>query len=81
MESGAGGADGRAAVSAADQQPFVRFVRGVVAVQDLAGQAVTGGGCALEVDRVSTATGSGDLCDPAAEVRVLDEADQVLVDF
>ncbi|BCK70036.1 hypothetical protein Srufu_039890 [Streptomyces libani subsp. rufus] len=81
VESGAGGADGCSAVSAPDEQPFAGFMGGVVVVQDLAGTGVAGGGGALEVDRVGAAAGSSDLCHPAAEARVLDEADQVLVNF
>lgn len=58
MEAGAGSADSLAPVAAADQEPFARFVAGVVAVQDLAGCSIAGGRGAGEVDRVGTATGS-----------------------
>ncbi|GHJ30441.1 hypothetical protein TPA0910_48740 [Streptomyces hygroscopicus subsp. sporocinereus] len=81
VEAGAGGADGCAAVAAADQEPFAGFVSGVVVVEDFAGCRVSGGGGAGEVDRVGAAAGSGELFYPAVEAGVLDEADQVLVNF
>ncbi|GAA0931091.1 hypothetical protein GCM10009575_035690 [Streptomyces rhizosphaericus] len=81
VEAGAGGADGLAAVAAADQEPFARLIAGVVVVQYLTCERVAGGGGAGELDRVSAAAGSGDLLYPAVEAGVLDEADQVLVNF
>ncbi|GAA1259881.1 hypothetical protein GCM10009579_17490 [Streptomyces javensis] len=81
MQARAGGADGRTAVAAADQEPFARLIAGVVVVQYLTCERVAGGGGAAEVDRVGAAAGSGDLLYPAVEAGVLDEADQVLVNF
>ncbi|GGN16365.1 hypothetical protein GCM10011578_044840 [Streptomyces fuscichromogenes] len=81
VEAGAGGADGRPAVAAADEEAFARFGAGVVVVEDLAGGAVQGGGGAGEVDGVGAAAGCGDLLQPARELRVLGEADGVAVGF
>lgn len=81
VEAGAGGAYSRAAVAAADQQPFTGFCGGVVVVQDFTGAGVTGGGRSGELDRVGAAARRTHLLQPPAEPGVLDEADQVLVDF
>ncbi|GGY02509.1 hypothetical protein GCM10010510_55830 [Streptomyces anandii JCM 4720] len=81
MEAGAGGADGCPAVAAADEEAFAGFVAGVVLAEDLAGRAVQGGGGAGEVDGVGAAAGSGDLLQPAREVRILGDADGVTVYF
>ncbi|GAA2299439.1 hypothetical protein SVIO_061980 [Streptomyces violaceusniger] len=81
VEAGAGGADGLAAVAAADQEPFAGLIAGVVVVQYLTCARVAGGGGAGEVDRAGAAASSGDLLYPAGEAGVLDEADQVLVNF
>lgn len=79
VEAGARGADGRAAVAAADEKAFARFVAGVVVVEDFAGGGVQGGGGAGEVDGVGAAAGGGDLFQPAGELRVVGEADGVAV--
>ena len=81
VEAGAGRADGRPAVAAADEEAFTRFATGVVVVEDLAGRAVQGGGGAGEVDGVGASAGRGDLLQPAGEVRILGEADGVTVGF
>ncbi len=81
VESGAGGADGRAPVAAADREAFAGFGAGVVVVEDLAGFRVQGGGGAGEVDGVGAAARGGDLLQPARELRVLSDADCVAVCF
>lgn len=81
VESGAGRADGRASVAAADEEPFAGFVAGVVVLNDLAGCAVQGGGRTGEVDGVGAAAGCGDLLQPAGELGILGDADGVAVCF
>lgn len=81
VEARARCADGRASVAAADEEPFAGFGTGVVAVDDLAGCAVQGGGRAGEVDGVGAAADCGDLLQPAGELRILGDADRVSVGF
>jgi hypothetical protein len=81
VEARAGCADGRASVAAADEEPFAGFGAGVVAVEDLAGSSVQGGGRAREVDGVGAAADCGDLLQPAGELRILGDADGVSVCF
>jgi hypothetical protein len=61
VESGAGGADGRASVAAADEEPFAGFVAGVVVVEDFAGCRVVCRRRSGQVDRVGTAARGRDL--------------------
>jgi hypothetical protein len=75
VEAGAGRADGRASVAAADEEPFAGFGAGVVVVEDLPGCAVQGGGRAGEVDGVGTAASGRDLFQPACELGILGDAD------
>lgn len=81
VEAGAGGADGRPAVPASDEEAFAGLMVGVVVVEDLAGCAVQGGGGAGEVDGVGASTGCGDLLQPAGEVRIFGDAYGVTVGF
>lgn len=71
VETGAGGADVRPAVAAADKETFPRFGAGVVVLEDLAGCAVQGGGGAGEVDGVGAPARCADLLQPARELRIL----------
>lgn len=61
MESGAGCADGGAAVAAAHGEAFVRLHGGVVVMEHLSGAGVPGGGGAGQVDGVGAVAGGGDL--------------------
>lgn len=81
VEAGAGGADGCAAVAAADEEAFAGLMAGVVVVEDFAGGGVQVGGGAGEVDGVGAAAGGCDLFQPAGELGVLGEADGVAVGF
>lgn len=81
VEAGAGGADGRTSVAAADGEPFAGFGASVVVVDDLAGRRVQSGGRAGQMDRVGAAAGCGDLRQPAGELGVLGDADGVAVCF
>lgn len=81
VKAGAGGADGCAAVAAADEEAFAGFVAGVVVADDLASRAVQGCGRAGEMDGVRASAGGGDLLQPAGELRILGEADGVAVGF
>src|SRR5437773_1797514 len=57
VEAGAGGADGGAAVAAADEEAFAGVMAGVVVVEDLAGCAVQRCGGAGQVDGVGAPAG------------------------
>lgn len=81
MEAGAGGADGRAAVAAADGESFAGLPTGVVVVQDLARERVSRGRRAGEVDGVGASAGRGDLPQPSGELRILGESYGVAVCF
>lgn len=81
VEPGAGRADGRAAVAAADEEAFAGFAAGVVVAEYLAGCPIQDGGGAGQVDGVGAAASCGDLVQPAAEVGVLGDADCVAVCF
>lgn len=81
MEAGAGGTDGCPAVAAADKEAFAWFLPGAVAVEDLSGRAVEGGGGAGKVDGVGAAAGRGDLLYPAGELGVSGDADGIAVCF
>jgi hypothetical protein len=81
VEAGAGGADGCAAVAAADEEAFAGLIAGVVVVEDFAGGGVQGGGGAGEVNGVGAAAGGGDLFQPAGELGILGETDGVAVGF
>jgi hypothetical protein len=81
MEAGACRADGCAAVAAADEEAFTWFVPGVVVVENFPRCGVQGRSRAGQVDGVCAATGSGDLVQPARELRVLGETNCVTVRF
>jgi hypothetical protein len=81
MKAGACRADGCAAVAAADEEAFTWFVPGVVVVENFPRCGVQGRSRAGQVDGVCAATGSGDLVQPARELRVLGETNCVTVRF
>ncbi|GAA2657647.1 hypothetical protein GCM10010400_14040 [Streptomyces aculeolatus] len=57
----------------------MRFVAGVVVVQDFTGRGIVRGGGAGQVHRVCAPAGCGDLLEPAGEAGVLGQAYEVLV--
>jgi hypothetical protein len=79
VEPGAGFADGRSTVAAADGQALEGFGGGVVVVEDFPGGRIPGGGGAGQVDRVGAAARGGDLLEPAGVLGVVGESDDVLV--
>jgi hypothetical protein len=81
VEAGARRAYGGPPVAAADEEPFARLCTRTVVMQDLAAVGVPDGCRACEMDRVSTASGSGDLLQPAGELGSMRTADDVLVGF
>jgi hypothetical protein len=81
VESGAGFADGGAAVAAADGEALEGFGGGVVVVEDFPGGRVAGGGGAGQVDGVGAAARGGDLLEPSGVLGVVGETDDVPVGF
>jgi hypothetical protein len=73
----AGGAAGRAAVAAGDQEATGRFVNGVEGVQDFAGRAVHGGAVADELHGAGAAGNAHDLGAHPVEVVEADQLHQV----